>query len=73
MRIIKYMTLMSTLSTIEGRKESFIGQYNLSAKLYRRGELNEEEFIQHTDNFKNEIKALGQLKRSAIKKYLQAA
>ena len=73
MRIIKYMTLMSKLSTIEGRKESFTGQYNLAAKLYRRGELNEDEFMQRSNIYKQEIKSLDQMRRSALKAYAMAA
>lgn len=73
MRLKKYISLVSKLSKIEGRKESVTGQYNLSAKLYKRGDINEDEFMTKSDNYISELRSLDAMKRSALRHYAMAA
>ncbi len=72
MRLIKYISLMNKLSRIEGRKESLKGQLNLSAKLLKRGDINEEIFLQQSDTYNQEMRTLDTKKRTAIRHYLAA-
>ena len=66
------MVLMSKLSKIEGRKESLTGQHNLTAKLYQRGDINEEAFIEQSEKFQIELETLENMKQSALDHYAAA-
>jgi hypothetical protein len=73
MKIVKYITLINRLSKIEGQKESLIGQHNLSTKLYRRGDMNEEDFKIHSATYFAEMQSLRKMRRSALRQYAAAA
>ncbi len=72
MKLIKYVSLVSKLSSIEGRKESIKGQQNHSAKLLQRGVINEDAFVQQSDEFVKELRCLDHEKRSALRHYAAA-
>lgn len=72
MRLIKYFSLMSKLSKIEGQKESLNGQLNLSAKLLNRGQLSEELFLERSNAYDQELRRLASEKRTALRHYIAA-
>ena len=73
MKLVKYVKLMSTLSSIDGRKSSVKGQLNFSTKLYLRGDLNEVDYKKQSDAYTHEIRTLDLMKRSALRQYAMAA
>ncbi|GEM_PF-5823231 len=73
MKLIKYVKLMNTLSMIDGRKSTVKGQFNLSTKLFLRGDLDKNEYMKQSDAYTNELRTLDLQKRSALKHYAIAA
>ena len=72
MKLLKYMTLRSKLSEIEGRKESLDGQHSFSTKMMLRGEMDDVDFQQHENVYHNELRNLAIEKRSALRHYIAA-
>ena len=72
MKLLKYVTLKSKLSRIEGRKEFLEGQHNFSTKMMLRGTIDEADFQQQESSYHNELRNLAIEKRSALRHYLAA-
>lgn len=69
MKTLKHISLAMKLSKIEGQKESLVGQQNLSLKLYNRGTIGEDEFLQQRERLNAELKELQYMRRSLLRKY----
>ena len=69
MKTLKHISLALKLSKLEGQKESLVGQQNLSLKLYNRGTIGEDEFLQQREKLDEELKELQSEKRSILRKY----
>jgi len=72
MKVFKYVSLVSKLSKIEGRKESLVGQQSYTLIQLRRGYINEEDFINQSRFYHDEMRSLDSKKRTIIRHYLAA-
>jgi hypothetical protein len=72
MKVFKYVSLVSKLSKIEGRKESLSGQQSHTLMQLRRGYIDEQDFLNQSRFFHDEMKSLESQKRTIIRHYLAA-
>ena len=72
MKIVKYLSMVNKVSSIEGQKEQLKGQADLTEKHARRGDISEDDSRIRLATYTRELNELEHQKRDAIRHYLAA-